>query len=125
MLDIKLDVNKWLRELGVAEKNIKKTGEAIFKETADLIYTNTVNWTPVGKPETWSSPPPIDYTPGQLKGSWRLEFESTTSAVLYNPVIYATRIEYGWSRQAPEGMLRRAIALYPKIIEQLGVKYKL
>ncbi len=125
MIEMQLDIVNWLRELKVDEKRVNHVAEAVFKETADLIYTNAVNWTPVGKPELWKYPAGPNYEPGTLKGSWRLNFNGKIEATLSNSTPYAMRVEYGWSSQAPEGMLRRAIALYPTIIDNLGVKYKL
>ncbi len=125
MLKIELNISDWLKELQVAENRIEHVGETVFKETVDLIYLNAVNWTPVGRPELWKYPAPPDYEPGTLKGSWRVVFNSKTEATIANYTPYAMRVEDGWSTQAPNGMLKRAVALYPQIIENLGVRYKL
>lgn len=125
MIEVQFDIQKWLREMGVAEKRITHVSQAVFKETVDLVYTNAVNWTPVGKPELWKYPASPFYEPGTLKGSWRIHWEGKIEATLMNQVPYAMRVENGWSTQAPNGMLKRAVALYPSIIQNLGEKYKL
>ncbi len=127
MIEVSFDISKWLAEMGVAEKRIKHVAETVFKEAADIIYENAVNFTPVGNPSLWKRPEQVSpfYEPGHLKESWSLTFNGNTIAILSNDAIYALRVENGWSSQAPNGMLKRAIALYPSIIDNLGIKYKL
>ncbi len=128
MISITLDIVTFLKEMEIAEDKMEHVAEMVFHDTADLIYKNAVNWTPVGNPALWKNPDQVSpsYEPGQLKGSWRLEFQNNREATLSNPMPYAYRVEYGsWSTQAPEGMLRRAIALAPTLIKHLGVKYKI
>lgn len=35
---------------------------------------------------------------------------------LINNLSYARRLEYGWSKQAPEGMVRKSVAEYPQVV---------
>jgi hypothetical protein len=120
MIDITIDIVKWLREVNIAEKDINKKAEKIFAKTVDLVLTNTINWTPIGKPELWKYPAGPDYEPGTLKGSWRANWSGPREVTIENKVPYAMRVEYGWSSQAPNGMFRRALALYPKFIEKMA-----
>jgi len=118
MIEVTFDIAKLLSEMDLAEKTIEHMAEKVFKESCESVYLNTVNWTPVGKPELWKYPNTNPfYEPGTLKGSWRLNFNGVTEAILSNPVIYAQRVEDGWSTQAPNGMLKRAISLWPQIIQ--------
>ena len=124
MIKASFNIVNWLREFKVAEKDIKDASEIVFEEVSDIIYTNVINYTPVGDPSLWKYPAPPDYKPGTLKASWSLEMKNNI-ATISNSQPYAERVEYGWSTQAPNGMLRRAIAQYPKILEQSAVRHKL
>jgi hypothetical protein len=41
-----------------------------------------------------------------------------------NNLPYAERIEYGYSKQAPEGMVRRHVAMWRRIVETKARAYK-
>ena len=51
---------------------------------------------------------PVDT--GLAKSSWRVEIdqpeEGYFTAEIWNGVVYIVRLEYGWSKQAPAGMVR-------------------
>lgn len=123
MIEITLDIVKFLNTMDLAEKTIEHMAEKVFKESCEIIMDNTIRWTPVGKPELWKYPNTNPfYEPGTLKGSWRLNFPTPREATLINNVVYAQRVEDGWSTQAPYGMLKRAIALWPSIVETAANK---
>lgn len=90
---------------------------------------------PVGNPAMWVSPPPRGYVPGSFKNSWAVSFGSEPSNTrrkpdasgsgslsdkgklqelnsnpyqrifIGNDLPYAWRIETGWSKQAPSGVV--------------------
>lgn len=92
---------------------------------------------------------PDDYRPGSLRGAWKCTLKSpdltvtegVTDAVgdetiskmqmvagsisfgdefyMVNALPYAHRVEYGWSTQAPQGMLRLAVSDTQKAIDEL------
>ncbi len=118
MIEMTLDITRFLATMDLAERTIENMAEKVFHESCETIMDNTIRWTPVGKPELWKYPNTNPfYEPGTLKGSWRLSFPTAREATLENPVVYAQRVEDGWSTQAPYGMLKRAIALWPTIVE--------
>jgi len=43
---------------------------------------------------------------------------------LANNLPYAERLEYGWSRQAPQGMVRRNIARFQRIVDEQAAKHR-
>jgi len=118
MIDIELNINQVLSQLDITEKEVSKQSQQIFAKAVDLVLTNTINWTPVGNPALWKYPASPFYEPGTLKGSWRATFESPQVATISNETPYALRVEYGWSSQAPEGMLRKSLALLPRFVEK-------
>lgn len=111
------------------------------------VGTSIVLKTPVGDPDTWSTPAPAGYVGGRARGSWQyakdaaLETEPggvdasgqgsigrvqtgvtsgdpKTMHYITSTVPYMRRLEYdGWSRQAPEGMVRKTINEYQVFIE--------
>jgi hypothetical protein len=78
--------------------------------------------TPVGNPGLWKYPAPKNYRPGTLKASWSVSYSPITTSGVYatisNNEPYAYRVEFGWSTQAPNGMLRVTILEWPDIVKQ-------
>lgn len=94
--------------------------------------TRLIRRSPVGMPEAWKKKPPANYVPGQFASNWNLGIGTadptvTTATsirtingmdrfpadpfgmrfVLSNSSPQALRLEIdGWSRQAPDGMVR-------------------
>lgn len=119
------------RMIGATEQQVRAT---ILQVSRNIIMR-----TPVGDPSLWQSPAPPGYVGGSLRGAWvasigRPEYvtrlrsdESGARTVagasneinalemgqdfyLTNALPYAKRVEFGsWSRQAPQGMLRRSV----------------
>ena len=103
-------------------------------EFADRLATD---WTPLGNPELWKSPPPADYRPGNLQSSWFFSIgapsRATTEATniravndldqlpekagqkvyLSNNSPHAGAIEGGHSSQAPVGIMWAASEFSP------------
>ena len=94
-----------------------------------------------------SLPAPKGYVGGSLRGAWQASIgtpdfaitgrkqtsgtgatlgdvvaktnalESGQTFYLTNPLPYARRVEFGWSKQAPQGMLRVSIAEAQKVLD--------
>ena len=102
------------------------------------IFGAVIKATPVGNPAIWKNPAPRGYTGGRLRGNWRTSVrdpdliaiaridkngtetaKEMTAAVrsavgddtifMTNNLPYAQAVEFGWSQQAPTGMVRVAI----------------
>lgn len=114
----------------------------VFKRLGTLI----VNRTPIGDRTLWSQPAPAGYRPGSLANNWfagigepgalsRRQYNvngadslsqiNTVSrsapgklAYIANPLPYARRVEYGWSTQAPSGMVRISVAEFQQIVRK-------
>lgn len=77
--------------------------------------------TPIGNPALWTSAPTPGYTPGTLRASWTHSYNKTAKeGTIYNPMPYAYRVEYGWSKQAPNGMVRIAIKEFEPILNGIA-----
>lgn len=101
---------------------------------------------PVGDGSYWKSPPPKGYTGGRFRGNWQLgvgvvpggetgtidktgaetqgriiatvpEQASGLVYFLVNNVPYARRIEDGWSRQAPQGLVGLTAVQFQGIVD--------
>ncbi|MDQ1921629.1 hypothetical protein [Massilia pseudoviolaceinigra] len=105
-----------------------------------------VQRSPVGDGTYWQCPPPKGYTGGRFRGNWQLSIGSpATGAVdlvdktgsatlaahagtvgtakagqvfyLVNNLAYAKRIEEGWSRQAPVGLVALTVVEFSTIVD--------
>lgn len=100
---------------------------------------------PVGDAIYWKSPPPKGYVGGRFRGNWQLGIGSIPAGVLEridtsgsvalpaiiaeipedasgriyylaNNVPYARRLEDGYSRQAPQGIVGRTVIQFRQIV---------
>ncbi len=108
---------------------------------------------PVGDGAYWKSPPPKGYVGGHFRGNWQLgvgvvpqgeiagvdtdgsglggrviaKIPEDASGKVYwlaNNVPYAMRLEYGYSRQAPKGMVGRTAAEWQSIVNDAATAVK-
>ena len=141
-----LDLAKFVEKAG------KRADEAVGGIVLGL-HAKVDARSPVGDATYWKSPPPAGYVGGHFRGNWQLgigsvpggtlaridadgstvraEFaatvpEKTTGNVFYiaNNLPYARRLEDGWSRQAPRGMVGLAMAEISDVVDQAVTKAK-
>jgi len=134
-------------------KRVEKAATKIFRGSALEIFSKVILRTPVGNPSKWKSKPPKGYAGGRLRGNWMASINSPASAVtdktdksgrasmaraktatqtarlidsiyLMNNLPYAKRVEDGWSQQAPEGMVKRTIAEFKRIVAKNAKRHK-
>jgi hypothetical protein len=108
----------------------------IIRETAIALHSYVVDLTPVlsgraaanwqltvGRPMLSE----VDYsgTPRSARGYAKREVDRGQLRItgddeiyIWNNLPYIVRLEYGWSKQAPEGMVRKATAEFPYIVER-------
>lgn len=110
------------KALGTLDKVVRET----TLEFADRLASE---WTPLGNPELWKTPPPADYRPGNLQSSWFFSVGAPTQATtertdirsvndldrlperagekvyLSNNAPHAGAIEAAHSTQAPIGIM--------------------
>lgn len=135
-------------DLTKAVKNIKKETERVMRGTIAGVSNRIIKPTPVGDPTYWKSKPPKGYIGGTLRGAWNASIgspdltkhnkidktgdstaaDASTMAAsmkigqrfyLANPQPYAVRVEFGWSDQAPTGMVRNAVMATQQVIDAL------
>jgi len=115
-----------------AEKYNKRL-EDVVTDFAVGVSSAIIQRTPVGNPSLWESKAPPGYVGGRARANWLPSIgQPETSAIdstsdsttritaikdkipgnvfyLTNNVPYIERLEYGWSKQAPKGMVRVSI----------------
>jgi hypothetical protein len=119
---------------------------AVVRKIVFDVSTGLVMKTPVGDPEYWKSPPPPGYVGGRARGNWQYALETpvinetgvidksggeTISTIvgkvpddaahhihyITNTLPYIKRLEDGWSRQAPHGMVHLTVIEFQDIIQ--------
>jgi len=127
-MNIKVDMGRWLAEFDQQAKAALAVSNKVQVEASRELLNRVEKRTPVGDPTLWKSVAPSGYKPGTLRASWSLDFKQTSSVVLAtlsNDQPYAERVEYGWSSQAPAGMLRISLKEWNSIISDTTKKNRL
>jgi len=135
-----LDLQKFADKAGMLADQV--VGECVA-DVASLIDERS----PVGDGTYWISPPPKGYVGGHFRANWQLGADSIPSSVidavdpsgdvtlsavkaeipqqaagkvyyLVNNVPYANRLEDGWSRQAPQGIVGRTAIEWQQIVDR-------
>lgn len=136
-------------DLSKATKAIQGDATRMLRGTLFRISGDIIKGTPVGNPTLWKNPPPPGYVGGSLRGAWQASVGAPNTVVkntkdddgaatiadmsnmvfkwvpgevfyLTNPLPYALRVEYGWSTQRPQGMVRVAVMQAQKILDGLS-----
>lgn len=138
MAEFALDLSRFVTK---AQDNTR----AVVRKVGIEMFTATVMDTPVGDPDLWKGPAPAGYVGGRLRANWMPSIGNprpdtsdsidktgdktrarVTSALirwtegdlyLMNNLPYATPVEYGWSSQAPQGMVRTNVARFQSFVD--------
>ena len=115
---LQIFTSQWESQLlKISEKIKSKFTQSVYT-SSELLLQKIKEYTPIGDPNIWNPPYwPKNYVPGTLKASWERSIEGATITIS-NPQPYAYRVEHGWSKQAPEGMMRRALIEYPELVKR-------
>lgn len=137
-------MSKFLRQWAKVEEELNEALRKAVVESAMRTYGEIVDRTPVGRPDLWKSAPPEGYVPGDLHQAWEISFgkgfkkvrakrnyksklANFAAATSYrlgdtiwvrNRLPYAYRVEYGWSQQAPQGMMRTSVQKYKTFLDE-------
>lgn len=125
-----------------AEKAGQRADEAVGNIVA-RVASEIDKRSPVGDASYWISPPPKGYIGGHFRANWQLgvgaipasevagitpslpgiiaEIPEQASGKVYwlaNNAPYANRLEHGWSRQAPQGMVGLTAVMFQQIVRE-------
>lgn len=122
--------------------------EATQREIIIDIGRSVIKMSPVGNPDSWEKgKAPKGYVGGTFRNNWNfsistpdlsttdetdisgskaiarlvegaIEFQAGQTAYITNNLPYAIPLEYGYSDQAPDGMVRITIAKFTEIVEE-------
>lgn len=114
---------------------------------------SVIRMSPVGNPSIWKGSPPAGYVGGRFRANWQHNTGTPASGTiatvdpkgsvtvqklaaalqgvtagnieyLTNNLPYSTRLEYGWSSQAPGGMVRVTVARFQKLMSEAAKEVK-
>ncbi len=146
MATFSAQINAWIQKT-------KDDADKIVRYALQTLDSRLVQRSPVGDASYWQRPAPKGYTGGRFRGNWQMSMgtaatgakdvidkdgsatlaahASVTSTAkagevyyLVNNLPYAKRIEEGWSRQAPVGLVAITVVEWNNIVENAvnGVK---
>ena len=124
----------------------KANQDLVVRAITMKIDNKVVQRSPVGDAKYWKSKPPPGYAGGRFRANWQLSIGSPTAGVrdlidkdgsatiaahssvisaakagdviyLVNNLPYARRIEEGWSRQAPVGVVALTVVEFRTIVD--------
>jgi hypothetical protein len=138
------DANKFVVDLAALVKKAKGNMDLVVRKIVLDTGTRIVMRSPVGDGSLWRSPPPKGYTGGRFRANWQYGEgaipQGTSTAIdpsgavslariagvrpeaagkvhyLTNNLPYAMRLETGWSRQAPGGMVALAVREFQSVV---------
>lgn len=131
----------------------KDDADKIVRYALMTLDSRLVQRSPVGDASYWLKRPPAGYTGGRFRGGWQMSIGSPPTGItrlidkdgsatlaahasvlsaakagqvqyLVNNLPYAKRIEEGWSRQAPYGLVALTVVEWNNIVDAAvnGVK---
>jgi hypothetical protein len=139
-------INAWIEKT-------KGDADKVVRYALGTVDGRLVTRSIVGDGKYWKRPPPAGYAGGRFKGNWQMSIDSPATGVkdlidrdgsatiaahasvlstakaghvyyIVNNLPYAKRIEEGWSRQAPYGIVALTVVEWNNIVENAvnGVK---
>lgn len=134
-----MDVSAFARRAGVRV-------DLVVRKVILDVGTRIVEKSPVGDPDYWAFPAPPGYVGGRFRANWQYQFGHVPSGVvdevspsgavsisslnkvfsapvagihfIANNLPYAQRLENGWSRQAPRGMVTLTLVEFQGIVRR-------
>ena len=133
-----------------AIEGFAKFPEKVVRGTLLSMGSKIIERSPVGNPSTWKKPKK-GYVGGRFRNNWQFSFNSPAAGTVQgvdpngskassqlksavdsfdmgqtfymtNNLPYAVRLEFGWSKQAPQGMVRIVVAQYEQAIREAAAK---
>ncbi len=139
-MTFKADLTKWVQKA-------KGKQDAVVRKIVIDLGKSIIIKNPVGDANYWKSPPPEGYVGGRSRANWMYgnnvmpsgaidnidpsgsktiaklvaQVSSTPTASVHwiaNSLPYIRRLEEGWSRQAPQGMVRLTIEEFQQTVRK-------
>lgn len=133
-----------------AIKDFSNIPEKVIRGTLIGMGSQIIKASPVADPSTWKTPVK-GYVGGRFRANWQFSIDAPATGAgqgpdqnasnanaqlvasaskmvagntfyMTNNVPYAVALEYGWSKQAPQGIVRTTLSQYEHFIEQAAKK---
>lgn len=133
-----------------AIKDFSELPEKVVRGTLIGMGSRIIKQSPVADPSSWKRPDP-SHVGGRFRANWQFSIDAPASGAgqapdqsagnanaqllasagkmvagntfyMTNNVPYAERLEYGWSGQAPNGIVRVVLSQYKTFIEEVAKK---
>lgn len=134
----------WSHDLHVLAARTGLKLDTIIRKASHDLFSTLVLKSPVGNPDIWADPKsaPPGYVGGRFRANWNFsvstpDYTTTLSTnqargsaeaakalqhpsggvvMMSNGLPYARRLEHGWSKQAPYGMVRYSVLEYRRYL---------
>lgn len=139
-MSFSLDITNWV-------KKAKGRSDKVIKKVVIDLGTSIIMKNPVGNPDLWKSPAPAGYVGGRSRANWQygngvmpsgtIDAEDQTGQKtiaaligkvslsdvasvhwIANSLPYIVRLENGWSKQAPAGMVGLTVTEFQQIVKR-------
>lgn len=139
-MSFSLDITNWV-------KKAKGNADKVVKKVIIDLGTSVIMKNPVGDPDLWASPAPAGYVGGRSRANWQygngvmpsgtIDAEDQTGQKtiaaligkvslsdgasvhwIANSLPYIVRLENGWSKQAPAGMVGLTVTEFQQIVKR-------
>lgn len=130
--------NDFLQSINAFVDKAKANNELVVKKGCIEILQDIIRMSPVGQPELWQGYAPKGYVGGRFRGNWQVTFDAPATGELdridptgmetlkdgieqigqytyanqsvyfTNNLPYSVKLEFGHSKQAPNGIVRVA-----------------
>lgn len=130
--------SNFLKSINAFVDTAKANSELVVKKGCIEVLQDIIRMSPVGQPAIWKSKPPKNYSGGLFRGNWQISFDipvtnaidridptgmdtlkdgieqigrytyGVKSVYFTNNLPYSVRLEFGHSKQAPNGIVRIA-----------------
>ena len=139
-------MGKFSLDISAFVKKAKGSADAVVRKVVLDVGARIVERSPVGDGSLWKNPPPKGYIGGRFRANWQAsegtspsgdlpDIDPTGSAsneriaaaipinaaggkyFLANNLPYAERLETGWSKQAPAGMVGLVVEEFTSIVD--------
>jgi hypothetical protein len=144
---------KFALDLTAFAEKAKLNMDAVVRKVVLDIGRDVVMRSPVGNPDKWASPAPKGYVGGRFRANWQYGLNAKPEGVsgaidksgrtsisrivaglpkqaaghthyLTNNLPYAMRLETGWSKQAPGGLVGLAVRKFQEVVRKAAAEIK-
>jgi hypothetical protein len=145
--------SKFSLDLSKAIAKAKDKADLAVRKIVLDVGAHVVSLTPVGDPALWKHPAPKGYIGGRARGSWQHGIGSVPGSLIrtidpsgdasneriaesvpqkaagmvhyiVNTTPYMQRLEDGWSKQAPNGMVALTVVAFGGIVQKVADEVK-